>query len=258
MVNLFNGATYPFRALGYLARNPQLWGFVIVPILVNIIVAAVLYVGLLAGGFAAIDNVVVDTGWGDVLEGLLRLVLVVGLLIVAGFLLVRFGVVLGSPWYGKLSERIEADKLGSAPPAEPLTPRGIARDLGRALSFELKKLALFLLIGGLLLLVNVIPVAGQIIAAVGWVLLGDWIACLDFFDGPQERRRLRFREKLANVRRALPGSAGFGLVAFGLVSIPFVNLLAIPLCVAAGTLFFCDHVRANQMVSAAETKRLPV
>ena len=44
------------------------------------------------------------------------------------------------------------------------------------------------------------------------------------------------------IRRSLPASAGFGLACLGLVSIPFVNLLSIPLCVAAGTLFFCDRI----------------
>jgi len=241
-MNLFRGATYPFRAIGYLSRNPRLWGYVAVPILVNLVVAALLYVGLVVGGFAAIDQFVADTSLGNALEWLLRVVLIVGLLLLTGFLLVRFGVVLGSPWYGKLSEQIEVEQLGSAPPAHPLSPLGIARDLWRALMFELKKLLLFLLLGGLLLLANFIPVAGQIIGLVGWVLLGTWIACLDFFDGPQERRGLSFRSKLANVRRALPGSLGFGLVAFGLVSIPLVNLISIPICVAAGTLFFCDYV----------------
>lgn len=241
-MNLFRGAIYPFRAIGYLSRNPRLWGYVAVPILVNLVVAALLYLGLVVGGFAAIDQFVADTSLGNALEWLLRAVLIVGLLLLTGFLLVRFGVVLGSPWYGKLSEQIETEQLGSAPPAQPLSPLGIARDLWQALMFELKKLLLFLLLGGVLLLANFIPVAGQIIGLVGWVVLGAWIACLDFFDGPQERRGLSFRTKLTNVRRALPGSLGFGLVAFGLVSIPLVNLISIPICVAAGTLFFCDYV----------------
>jgi CysZ protein len=69
------------------------------------------------------------------------------------------------------------------------------------------------------------------------------IACLDFFDPALERRRLAFRRKLGVIRRGLPASAGFGLVCFGLVSVPLVNLLAIPLCITAGTLFFVERLR---------------
>jgi CysZ protein len=156
--------------------------------------------------------------------------------------LVRFGVVLGSPWYSQLSEHLEQQLTGQAPPAEPLTARGITRDLGRALAFEGKKLLLVIVIGVLLLLVNLLPGFGQVVSTIGGFMLGALLACLDFFDGPLERRRLPFRAKLAAVRRSLPASAGFGLVCFALVSIPFVNLLSIPVCVAAGTLFFCEQL----------------
>lgn len=241
MTQILAGTLYPVRALGYLFRTPRLWGYVIIPILVNIGLAALFYAGALAAGFAAIDQLIVDTGPVQWVENVLRVLLGIVLFALVGFLLVRFGVLLGSPWYGKLSEQIELDRTGHAPPAYPLTVVGISRDLWRALMFELKKLLLFLVIGGVLLLCNLIPVAGQIIATVGWVLLGALITCLDFFDGPLERRRLRFRAKLRAVRVGLPGSLTFGLVCFGLVSIPFINLLAIPLCVVAGTLFFCEQ-----------------
>lgn len=242
MTAFFNGATYPFRALRTLAAHPRLWSYVVVPIIVNIAIALTLYIGLLTAGFRLIDGAIANTTLGVALTILLEIVLGIALLLLAGFLLVRFGVVLGSPWYGKLSEQLELLRTGQAPPAEPLTPGGIARDLWRALSFEAKKLLLFLPIGGVLLLLNLIPVAGQFINIVGWILLGELIACLDFFDGPQERRRISFRQKLGAVQRSLPASLGFGLVSLALVSIPFVNLLAIPICVAAGTLFVCDYL----------------
>jgi CysZ protein len=41
----------------------------------------------------------------------------------------------------------------------------------------------------------------------------------------------------------LPASASFGFVCLALVSVPLINLLAIPVCVAAGTLFFCDRIQ---------------
>ncbi len=243
--DFISGATYPFRAFGALARRPGLWGYVVIPILVNFLVGGLLYGGLLYGGLQRIDTLVDDSALGLVFGGLLRVLLIIGLLLVIGFLLVRFGVVFGSPWYAKLSERLEQERTGAAPPAEPLTFAGISRDIGRALLFELKKLLLVIAIGLPLLLLNLVPVAGQILATVGGIALGATIACLDFLDGPLERRRMRFRDKLRLIRRSLPASAGFGLVCLGLVSIPFVNLLSIPLCVTAGTLLFCDRIWAH-------------
>lgn len=239
---LLAGVLYPFRAIGLINRNRRLWGFVLVPIMVNIVVGLLLYVGLYAAGLQAIDRIISGEGfWLGLLGGLLQLVLVLGLLLGVGWLMVRFGVVLGAPWYGQLSEQLEALLTGKAPPQSALTVANIAYDIWRALQFELKKLALALPIGLALLLIGFIPVVGQIVATVGGIILGATIACLDFFDAPQERRRRRFREKLGLIRQTLPTSAGFGLMAFGLVSIPFLNLLAIPLCVTAGTILVIER-----------------
>lgn len=243
MNQFFVGTTYPFRAFGVLLRTPALWRYVVVPVLVNLVVATLLYGGLLFLGLRWVDaNVGAASGATAILAALLRVVLIIGLLIVIGFVLVRFGVVLGSPWYSQLSERLERQATGAAPPAAPLTVGGITYDLWRALAFEAKKLLLVIAIGLPLLLINLVPGAGQVAGTLGGFALGALIACLDFFDGPLERRRLRFRAKLQHVRATMPASLGFGLVCFGLISIPLVNLFSIPVCVAAGTLFLCDRV----------------
>jgi CysZ protein len=238
------GLLYPFRSLGLLNRNRQLWGFVLIPIGLNIVVGLLLYAVLFWAGLQWINGIVSGLpDWLAVVGWLLQALLLIGLLVGIGWLLVRFGVVVGSPWYGQLSEKLETQLTGSAPPAAPLTLAGISYDLSRALGFELKKLLLTLSIGLPLLLFNFVPGAGQVVVTVGTVLLGMLVTCLDFFDSPLERRRLRFRQKLGAVRRSFPASLGFGLVCFGLVSVPFLNLLAIPLCVTAGTLFFCERLR---------------
>ena len=237
------GMFYPFLAMGVLSHTPRLWRYVLIPILVNIAIGATLYLGLLLAGLRGIDAFVGDLpGWAAVIGVLLRVLLVIALLLITGFVLVRFGVVLGSPWYAKLSEELERSRIAQVPAAERLSAGGIARDLMRALGFELQKLLLVIAVGLLLLLLNLLPVAGTVVSSVGWIALGALIACLDFLEGPLERRRMGFRAKVRLIRRGMPASAGFGLVCLGLISIPFVNLLAIPLCVTAGTLFFCDQI----------------
>jgi CysZ protein len=243
MHRFISGALYPLYAAAVLARAPRLWRYVLIPILVNVLVGATLYAGLLLAGFGAIDRLVAGLpAWAAALGALLRILLIIGLLIATGFVLVRFGVVLGSPWYTQLSAELELLRGGLPLPEQASGLPVALRDLGRALAFEFRKLLLVVAIGVLLLLLNLLPVAGQVLSTVGWIALGATITCLDFFDYPLERRLLGFRAKLGVIRRSLPASAGFGLACLGLVSIPFVNLLSIPLCVAAGTLFFCDQV----------------
>src|SRR5512138_1445154 len=104
MQRFFSGALYPLYAGSLLARAPRLWRYVLLPILVNIVVGATLYAALLFAGLRAIDAAVAGLPeWAAALGALLRLLLIIGLLIATGFVLVRFGVVLGAPWYSRLS-----------------------------------------------------------------------------------------------------------------------------------------------------------
>ncbi|GAB4244204.1 MAG: EI24 domain-containing protein [Stanieria sp.] len=254
---LVTGATYPLRALRTFIRNPQLWQYLAIPILVNLVLAGFIYSGLLFLGWQVVDQVRVDLSlwlqqiianlpeWLNFLQyilvGIIYLIkfsLVLVLLVATGFVLMQFGVLLGAPWYGQLSENLEKIRTGKLEIIEV----NIFRDLGRALLFELKKLFLIALIGIPLLILNFFPGIGTLISTIGSFTLATLIVCLDFFDSPLERRRLKFRQKLKIVGRSLPASASFGLVCLGLISIPLLNLFTIPLCVASGTLFICDRI----------------
>lgn len=260
---LIAGATYPLRALNLLVRTPQLWSYLAAPILLNSILGGLLYAGLqpfknrlqqaiIQGTEAAIAGL---PDWLEFLGGvalvvnwLLQGLLVVGLFLVVGLLLVQFGTLLGSPFYGKLSEQVEQRRTGTLAIVEV----GLARDLGRAALFELKKLAVALPMGILFFGLQFLPGLGTAIAGVGGVALSAMLVGLDFLDGALERRRLRFRQKLAIAFGAMPASGSFGLVCLVLVGIPILNFLTIPLCVVAGTLFVCDRIlprlRAAQQV----------
>lgn len=243
MTDLLAGPRYLLRALALINRSRHLWGFITVPIAVNVVVGAALYFGLLFPALLALDASIPDesSGLAAVLLWTAWVLLGITLAIGVGFVLVRFGVVLGSPWYGRLSEELETMLTGHAPASRPLSARGVLQDIGRALQFEGKKLLLALVVWVPSLLLLLLPgLGGLLYAAVGFAL-GATISCLDFFDGPLERRRLGFRAKLATVRRLLPASASFGLAAFALVSVPLVNLLAIPLCVAAGNMLVVER-----------------
>lgn len=265
---LLAGATYPFRALAVLLKTPQLWGYVLVPVLVNLMVGIALYLGLLLPSLKGIDALIADWSvrfdafvasfptWlsflsflDNGLAWLVRILLVAGLLLTIGFLLVQFGVVLGAPWYGQLSEQLELRRIGQLPQVE-MSLGGIVTETGRAIAYELRKLQLLVSVGLPLLLLNFVPTVGSVVAGVGGVALGAMLVGLDFMSAPLDRRRLNFQQKLAAFRESLPASASFGLVCFGLVSIPLLNLLAIPLCMAAGTLFFCDRIWPVQFAEA--------
>jgi CysZ protein len=115
------------------------------------------------------------------------------------------------------------------------------QDIWRAITFQLKKLLLLVVFGLPLLLFNFLPPIGGLIASLGWITLASILVFLDFIDPPLERRRLSFRTKLGVAGSTFPASATFGVTSLWLVSIPFLNLITVPLCIIAGTLFCCDY-----------------
>ena len=270
-IGLLAGFTYPVRAFTLLWQTPKLWGYVLVPVVLNFIIGIGLYLGLLFPSLSGIDILVADLSlrfntliaslpaWLSFLAvltvafgWLLRILLVAGLLLIIGFLLVQFGVILGSPWYGQLSAQLELLRNGQLPVEAPMNLSSIFQDIKRAIAFEFRKLQILLSFGIPLLMLNFIPGIGSILGSLGGVALGTTLVCLDFLDTPLERRRRPFQEKLEIIRESLPASGSFGLVCFGLVSIPLLNLLAIPLCVTAGTLFFCDRIWPTRFASQEE------
>jgi CysZ protein len=254
---LLTGASYPLRALGVFQKSPHLLRFLLVPIGLNCVIGIGLYLGLLFPAWDALTDLMatlthqLDTlianlpAWLSLLDyailglgWLLRLLLVLGLFLVSGFIFLQFGVILGAPWYGQLSEQMEKLRTGKV----EIVQIHIIQDIWRAILFEFKKIALWLAIALPLLLVNFIPGLGSIVASIGGISLTAAIAGLDFLDGPSERRRFSFRQKLSFIWKTLPASASFSLVCLILSSIPLVNLVTIPICVASGTLFWCDRV----------------
>jgi CysZ protein len=253
----FAGFTYPFQALKLFISKPALLSYMVFPLLLNVLLGGGLYVGIFMpswqwingelGGFSQLLDQWVTTlpPWlgfldemGTGLGWIIRAVLSIGLFLAIGLLFAQFGALLGAPWYGKLSERIEQIKTSQLETIEV----GLLQDVLRALQFELKKLLLLAGIGGICLLLNLLPGLGSTIASVGGVGLGATLVCLDFLDAPLERRRLKFRRKLGLIFLNIPATASYGLTSLFLVSIPFLNLFTVPLCVASGTLFFCDRL----------------
>jgi len=254
---LLAGASYPFRTLKAFWRSPRLLRFLIVPIILNLFIGLAVYVGLLIPAWHGIeslvemlshqfDSLIADLPtWLALLEypivgfgWLLRVFLVLGLFLATGFIFLQFGVLLGAPLYGQLSEQMEKFRTGRVEIVEV----NILQDIGRALLFEVKKIVLWVAIALPLLLLNFLPGVGTAIAAVGWISLTATILCLDFLDGPSERRRFSFRKKLGIAWKNFPATASFSLVCWGLISVPLLNLVTIPICVASGTLFWCDRV----------------
>lgn len=241
ITGFLTGASYPLRTLGVLARTPQLWQYVLVPLLINIALGIGLYAWLLPGGLRRIDAALAGIPpWLAFLDPILSFIFGLILLLLLGIVLLWFGSLLGLPWYLRLSRKVEAWR-GCRASDEPFTLATALLDLRHSLMYEVKKLLLLIVAGIALLLFNLVPGLGALAASFGGLLLMGMIACLDFFDPVLSRNRLRFRDKLGLFWKLMPVSGGFAFVSAFMVIIPLLNLFSIPLGIASGTLLLCDY-----------------
>ncbi len=240
------GVGYIFSGLR-LVTQPGLRRFVILPLLINTLVFALLF----ASGmhyFQQFMDWILPAGTSSWLVWLRDLLwLLFGMM---GIILVFFSFntlanFLGSPFNGLLSEVIERRQTGQSPLTQNW--QEFARIIIPMLINELRKLRYFILISVPVLLLFVIP-GINILAPFLWVAIGVWIMALEYLDYPMANHDHDFRQ----VRGWLPQHRALGLgFGFGMligITIPGINLIMMPVGVAAATLMWLDVEKFSEDV----------
>ena len=144
-----------------------------------------------------------------------------------------------------MAEQVEARLTGVQPPEVSVAQ--LLKDVPRILVREWQKLKYYLpkAIGCLILFF--IPLVGQTIAPVLWLLLCAWMAAIQYCDYPYDNHKIRFeimREDLKNHRWT---NLGFGLIVSVCTAIPIVNFLIMPIAICGATAMWVVLYRAKHM-----------
>ncbi|SEP99697.1 EI24 domain-containing protein [Microlunatus flavus] len=232
------GAALLGRGASFLLRRPRLFWLGALPPLVTSVVFVVALV-LLVAELPALTGWLTPfaQGWSEGMALTARIV--VGTLLVGGVVLLMVLVfstltlAIGSPVYDKISEAVDrAHPRAPEPLDEPLRT-GVARAVRQSVALVLVSAAGALVLFG----VGFVPVAGQVVAAVGGALFGGWMLAIELVGSPLERRGvLTLAERRRTLRRRRWRSLGLGVPSFLLLSIPFVAVVVFPVATAAGTL----------------------
>lgn len=232
------GALLPFRAAALLFDRRDLWRLALAPAALTL---AGLVGGLAISGPAARWLLSLlwtqPTGWSAVLWWLAWAALFLVLLYAFA---VAVPIALSAPFADRLSARVEALELGG--PAEGGLGR-IAAETAVGAWHAVARVSL-LLMGYVLLAPSlVLPGAWPILAFL-WT--ATW-ASFEWLDLPMARHLHRFSEVRAALREIRPLGFGFGAVLAGLFLVPLANLVVIPVGAVAGTLLYCDLVKAGRV-----------
>ncbi|MER7331063.1 MULTISPECIES: EI24 domain-containing protein [unclassified Micromonospora] len=233
----FTGVGLLLRGLGLYVRSPALMLLGIVPALISgaIFVAAFATLAYFVDDLAALVTPFADD-WSATWRNLVRVAAglvflgIGGLLAVVSFTAVT--LVIGDPFYEKISERVE-ERLGGTPGAVdvPFWP-----SLRRSLADSVRLVGLSVLFGIPLFAAGFIPVVGQTVVPVIGAAVGGWLLAVELVGAPFYRRGMRLPERRSILKADRPTTLGFGVAVFVCFLIPLGAVLVMPAAVAGATL----------------------
>ena len=239
---LARGFSAPLRGGGFLLRRPRLWPLAIAPFLINL----GLFVLFFWFSYTRFDQWVrsvvpaAEGWWWVALIYLLTALVVILLLVVEVYLFAVVGNLLACPFLELLTRRVEREAAGRLPEGGQGL-RAFLAEVKRVGLQQLKKLVLYVLVLGALLLLNLVPGVGSAIYAVLAWLITCFFLVLEFVDYPLDRRQLTLKAKLAYVWNLQWTGLGLGAALFFIGVIPILNLAFLPMGAVGATLVYLEN-----------------
>lgn len=238
--------------LGYLGegfrliRQPGLRLFVVIPLVLNILLFGIFFLfmaEIFGAMIAAAMGWLPDWAWLQSLDWLFWILygIVILLMLAYGFVIVAN--LIGSPFYGYLSELTEKHLTGQVVASDGGWAQ-IIRDIPRALWREVQKIAYYLPRALGLLILGLIPVV-NLVAAVLWFGFNSWMMALQYVDYPADNHRLSFPGLKQRLRRNRPAALGFGLPIALASMVPVLNLVVVPAAVCGATAYWVREAEAS-------------
>lgn len=241
MIRAFSsGVTAHIRAVRLLASQRRIRRLAAIPFFINVVLFVIGIPLAIWWGTGYVDSLFGGGAWWvEALTIVAQIIVTLVLIVAAVFLFTLVGSVIAGPFNGPLSEAVERherEKRGL--PVKQLEERGVVKDAGRAILYEIGRLLIFLLFYPVIFVTQFIPVIGVFIFPVLAFLYGAFVLSVDFSDPTLDRHLDRFRDKLRYVWNRKATYLGFGGGAFVMMLIPFVNLAVMPICVVGAALLY--------------------
>jgi CysZ protein len=246
------GVRFLVQGQVWVVRHRRWWGFGLLPALITLVIyaAALVALALTVGDLAEWATPFADD-WDDTWRSLLRTLLAVmlfgGGLLLAVLTFTAVTLLVGDPFYERLSEQVE--RSAGPTPDGPEPP--LWRQLWGSLRDSLHVLGRVLLCALPLFALGFVPFLGQtVIPILGFAVSGFFLA-VELTSFAMERRGVPVRDRIRLLRRHLGVTLGFGVPLVLLFLVPLAAVLLMPGAVAGATLLVRElaggHVPAGDV-----------
>jgi CysZ protein len=220
-----------------MVTKPGIRGVVMIPLIINIILFGLL-IWYGAGQFSAfIEWLLPDKS--EWLRRFLWPIFALVTLIIIFFAFTLVANIVGAPFNGLLSERVE-EHLTGIKSDQSGGWRKMINNFIPILIAELKKLLYIILLMSLYSLIFIIPVI-NVIAPILWVVFSAWVLALEYVDYPMSAHNISFKELRKRLKERMLLTFGFGFSTLVITTIPLINFLAMPTAVAGATVMWVEE-----------------
>ena len=240
--DFLSGASYVLRG-SRLAVRPELRRFVLIPLMINTLVfSAAIWFGI--SQFDALLEWLLPAGnswWAEYARAALWVIFSVIVLLILFFTFTVLANLIGAPFNGLLSEKVENYLSG-----EVLQNGGGVRDflstILPSLMSEVKKLLYFLSLGIAIFLLALIP-GLNVLSPILWALYTSWMLATEYAAYPMENHKMYFSRIRSELKSHKSVAFGFGLAVMIMSTIPVVNFFVMPVAVSGATALWVERLK---------------
>ena len=234
-----------------LLREPGIRPFAIIPLLINIVLIILIFVGGTMGMGSLLDAWLGWLPeWLQWLKTLLWILFAIGLIILLAFSFTLLANLIAAPFNGWLSAKVEEHLTGQ----KPDTGMTMMQEAMHSIRVELGLLWFFLsraaVLGIVSLLLFWIPVVNAILPVL-WFAFSAYMLALEYLDHPMANQGLNFKNKRRMLAQHRSLSLSFGATATFLTTLPLVNLFIMPAAVAGATQAWVERMRPQEATRTA-------
>ncbi|GAA1419211.1 EI24 domain-containing protein [Agrococcus citreus] len=254
---LLAGAGLLLRGFATWSRDPGLMLLGAVPaLLVGLVMLGLLILlGFQVGGWATALTPFADGWdrvWADVLRTALALGMLVGAIVLCVLTFAAITLTVGEPFYERISRSVEA-RLGGVQRAPD---EGFWRSVGKGLRDGIALLGMAVGTALVVFVVGLIPLVGTVLGLVTGALLGGRALARELTGIAGDARGMTLAERRALLAEHRWRSLGFGMVAYLLLLVPGLAVVATPAAIVGGTLLVRD-LRGEPTTPAADQGLAP-
>jgi CysZ protein len=229
------------EAFAYLISRPRLYVYIIIPVVMNIILAVMLW-GFTFNFFQNLTDYFLANaefegflfnliyGAGSIISSIIAF-------LITWFLITSIGIIIQSPFNGQIVEFI-LDEKGVEGFKDYKGIQLIIFEFVRSIKFESAKITITILVFVFTFVLNFIPVVGSFLYAFINIANIFFLNLLDLLDPCYSRVGMHTKQEIKATFKNLPRFVGFGTLAYLVWGIPIINFLLMPLLFTSAALSF--------------------